>query len=405
MLDLHGISQRAFDDIVGYEVTSRAVFERRYRHPEWPGEQSGVTGGVGYDFGQQTRAQIIADWSGKIPDAMVKALAKTAGVTGAPADALARSLRAVVDIPWDAAIDVFSNHDVPRYMAMLRRACPGVELLSPDCQGALLSIVFNRGASFGLAGPRYAEMRDIKACIKSGNLARIPALIRSMQRLWPATSGLHGRREREAALFERGLAVSHPQHFAALEDVAPVPDPELVARVQEQLRNLGYYSVGAVDGSLTPKGRTEDAILAFRNKNGLPLTPAIDDDFLTALEKARPPEVSEERANATADDLREQGSETIGFTDKVKGWGGKLFGGGAGTAGAGVLAVITDKATAVTNAKEAVGGLGLTTESIVIILGIVVVLAVFAGAGFLIWHVADRIEKKRVADYAIGKHL
>lgn len=405
MLDLHGISRRSFDLIVNEEVSGEAAYNKRYRHPEWPGEQSGVTIGIGYDVGQASRQQFIADWQGKIPAPMVNALAKTCGITGAAAKQPTVSLRSVVDIPWDVALDVFSNHDVPRYLAMMRRALPGVERLSPDCQGVLLSITFNRGASFGLAGPRYAEMRDIKACVKSGDLARIPGLIRSMKRLWPATSGLRGRRDREAALFEQGLADYHPEHFAALPDVEPVPDPDLVSRVQEQLRNLGYYQVGAIDGSLTPKGRTEDAILAFRNKNGLPLTPTIDDEFLTALAKASPLEISDERANATAEDLRAQGSETISFTDRVKGWGGKLFGGASGTAGAGVLAVITDKATAVSNAKEAVGGLGLTSELILIICVILGALAVCAGVGVLIWHVADRIEKKRVADYAIGKHL
>jgi hypothetical protein len=404
MIDLHGISEASFDLIVNEEVSGEAVYDRRYRHPEWPGESSGVTIGVGYDVGQAARAQFIADWKGKIPAPMLVALAKTCGVTGAAAAPLARNLWSLVDIPWETALDVFSNHDVPRYAAMMRRALPGVEALSPDCQGALLSIVFNRGASFSLAGPRYAEMRDIKACIKSGELARIPALIRSMERLWSPASGLHGRREREAALFEKGLQECHPEHFAALAAVPPVPDPEMVAGVQQRLRELGYYQVGAIDGGLTPHGRTEDAILAFRNKNGLPLTPAIDDDFLAALAKASPPEVADERANATADDLRAQDSETIGFTDRVKGWGGRLFGGGTAASATGLLAVVSDKATAISNARDAVGGLGLTTHSLIVIAAIVLVLAVCAGAGLLIWYVADRIEQRHVADYRSGKH-
>lgn len=404
MLDLHGISQRSFDLIVNEEVSGQAVYVKRYRHPEWPGVASGVTGGIGYDFGQQTKAQILADWTGKIPDAMVKALAKTAGVTGANAAPLARSLRSVVDIPWDAALDVFSNHDVPRYMPMMRGALPGVELLSPDCQGVLLSITFNRGASFGNAGPRYAEMRAIRACIIKGELHKIPAQIRSMERLWDPKSGLIGRREREAKLFEAGLERDHPEHFALVADVPPVPNPDTVAHVQARLRELGYYDVGAVDGSLPAKGKTEAAILAFRHENDLPISTAIDDELVAALAVAAPREISETRATATTADLREQKSETISFTDQVKGWGGKIFGGASGTAGAGALAVLTDKATAVSQAKEAVGGLGLTTQSIVIIVAIVLVLAVCAGVGLLIWHVADRIEKKRVDDYRIGKN-
>jgi peptidoglycan hydrolase-like protein with peptidoglycan-binding domain len=177
----------------------------------------------------------------------------------------------------------------------------------------------------------------------------------------------------------------------------------MVARVQEQLKNLGYYQVGAIDGGLMPKGKTEDAILAFRNKNGLPLTPTIDDEFLNALAKATPPEIAEERATATAQDLREQGSKTIDLTDKFKGWAGKLFGASSGT-GAGVLAVVTERATAVGQARDAISGLGLTPQLMTIIGVIVLALVVCAGVGLLIWHVADIIERKRVADYRIGKH-
>ena len=37
MLNLHGISQRFIDGIVGDEVTNEAYFTRHYRGPTWPG--------------------------------------------------------------------------------------------------------------------------------------------------------------------------------------------------------------------------------------------------------------------------------------------------------------------------------------------------------------------------------
>jgi hypothetical protein len=405
MLDLHGISRASFDLIVASEVTGETAYEKRYRGLQWPGEQSGPTGGIGYDFGQQSKAQITADWKGRVPDAMLKALLRCSGVTGAPAKALAQQLSAVVDIPWDVALDVFSSRDVPRYLAILRRACPGVEELPPDCQGALLSITFNRDASgFNSTAPRYAEMGQIRDCVKAGQLARIPGLIRSMKRLWPNSKGLRTRREDEAVLFEKGLAEHHPEIAAAAAAAPAPPDPDVVARVQRQLRDLGYYQVGAIDGSLTPHGRTEDAILAFRNRNGLPLTPTIDDDFLNALAKARPPEISEERAGATAKDLREQGSETIDFTDRVKSWAGRLFGGGTGITGAGLVAYVTDKATAISGARDAVAGLGLSPQVWLAIAVAVLLAVVVAGMGVGIWYVAHRLEQKRLADYRIGKN-
>jgi peptidoglycan hydrolase-like protein with peptidoglycan-binding domain len=186
--------------------------------------------------------------------------------------------------------------------------------------------------------------------------------------------------------------------------VPPAPDPDVVVQVQTRLRELGYYDAGAVDGQLVPKGRTEAAILAFRHEHDLPLVPGIDDELLAAMARAEPRQVAEVRANATTQDLREQGVQTIAMTDQVKGWAGKLFGTGGGLGGAGLLAWITDKATAVSGAKDAVGGLGMSPQLIAWLLAAVVVLALLAGLGVLLWTVAHKIEAKRLADYRTGKN-
>jgi len=55
--------------------------ERKYRHPlEYPGEQSGPTGRIGYDFGTQTKAQIRADWADKVDAAMLSILLGASGM-------------------------------------------------------------------------------------------------------------------------------------------------------------------------------------------------------------------------------------------------------------------------------------------------------------------------------------
>ena len=444
MIDLHGISQASFDLIVSSEVTSKAVYLKKYQRPEWPGLQSGATIGIGYDIGQNSRAQFRADWNGKLPEAVLAQLEKACGVTGEAAHAVVLKLRkiAAVSVPWDSAIDVFSNHDIPRYMAMCRAALPGFDDLPPDCKGAILSIVFNRGPSFRKDGPRYAEMRQIRACMISGNLAAIPAQIRSMKRLWPKGNGLLPRRDAEAALFAKGLASQRAGFMSAaleedtgrpvneregiedlhadddatddaaidtaaapVEDEAPevVTDKDTIATAQARLKALGYYDIGKIDGDMAH--RTEGAVLAFRNEHGLPLRTTIDNDFLAELAKASPRKVSEERATATAADLRDNGSETIGMTDRFKKWAGRLFGMGSGGAGGvGILAVITDRLSAISGVKEAVGGLGLSVHAVVIICAILAVLLVICGVGLLVWFIADKIEKKRVEDYRKGKN-
>lgn len=136
---------------------------------------------------------------------MIAALSTACGVTGPAARPLALRLKPQIDIPWGAALDVFENVDMPRWIATVKKHLPNTELLSPDCLGALVSLAYNRGPSFGNAGERYREMRAIHAHMTAKEFGKIPDEFRAMRRLWPALKGLRDRREREAKLFERGL--------------------------------------------------------------------------------------------------------------------------------------------------------------------------------------------------------
>jgi hypothetical protein len=207
-VDLHGISQESFEFIVNSEVSSRAMYEKTYHRPERPGGQSGITVGIGYDCGYSSADTIRSDWAGLISDSMIEALAGTAGLQGDRAQARLAAVRPLVDIPWDAAIEVFSKVSIPKYLKSTRNALgPHFDELPPDCKGVLLSLVYNRGASFNTDGDRYREMRAIKAHVATGEFGKIPAELRSMKRLWqtPSVRGVAIRREAEARLFEKGL--------------------------------------------------------------------------------------------------------------------------------------------------------------------------------------------------------
>jgi hypothetical protein len=199
-------SQAAINLIVMEEVSSKAAYEARYQHPEWPGGASGVTIGIGYDLGYSTSGTILADWGDKLPGPMVKCLQDVAGIHGSPAKSYAHALVGVVTVPWDAAMAVFIGRDMPKWEGIVSRALPNTERLAPDSFGALNSLAYNRGASFSNAGDRYREMRAIHAHMASGQFAEIPGEFRSMKRLWPNVKGLRDRRDHEAALFEKGLA-------------------------------------------------------------------------------------------------------------------------------------------------------------------------------------------------------
>lgn len=222
------ISQRAVDLIVSCEVSSRATYERSYRHPEWPGGASGVTIGIGYDLGYASLSKLHADWDGKLPAAMIRVMERCLGVRGEAARQLLPSVRSQIDVPWDVAMAVFLERDVPEWTAAVERVIPGAVELSADSKGALVSEAYNRGASFNAAGDRYREMRDQKQHIVEQMLAKVPLDIRASKRLWPNVHGLQVRRDAEAALFEQGLRVAPalvPEKHVATEIPPPLPPP------------------------------------------------------------------------------------------------------------------------------------------------------------------------------------
>lgn len=251
------ISDEAVSLIVFFEVTSEAVYERKYRRPIWPRGASGVTIGVGYDVGYVTQDELWDDWRGAIPDPMIVSLERAIGVTGSAAEPLAEELQGTVDVPFTAADAVFRTKVLPRYVAVTERSLPGTAALSADSLGALVSLVYNRGPSFRRAGDRYTEMRAVLAHMASGDLTRIPGEIRSMKRLWPDLPGLRKRRDLEAELFERGLAQRE-----LVARVAPLvlPAPGVVrglaiGKADVAMRRRYLASVGGPEGVL---GRTDD---------------------------------------------------------------------------------------------------------------------------------------------------
>lgn len=199
-------SQDAIDLIVFEEVSSEALYQKLYQSPTWPGGASGVTIGIGYDCGYSTAAQIEADWGDELSPAMVRALQEVAGITGSPASSHSHELHGVVVVPFNVAMAIFLQRDMPKWEGIVQRALPNTDKLKPDSFGSLTSLTYNRGASYNLLGDRYREMHNIHDFMAAQNFAGIPNQFRSMERLWPNASGLRNRRESEAKLFEKGLA-------------------------------------------------------------------------------------------------------------------------------------------------------------------------------------------------------
>jgi hypothetical protein len=200
------VSGFSLDTLVGFEVSSQRVYEQRYRRPQWPGQSSGVTIGIGYDLGNTPKAQIRNDWTGWIADGDLNRLLTTQGVKGAPARTLARSVSDIT-IPFDVAQTVFHQSTLPRFARITRSTYPGVQKLPADAQGMLLSLIYNRGPS--LRGMRRVEMAAIKPLVLRGTaaLGAIADQIMQMARWWPDSPGLQQRRRTEAQIIRSAV---HP---------------------------------------------------------------------------------------------------------------------------------------------------------------------------------------------------
>jgi GH24 family phage-related lysozyme (muramidase) len=175
----------------------------------WPGGASGITIGIGYDLGYTTIDRFESDWNKAIPGPTLLRLREVIGLTGIKAKNKAVQL-ADIKIKRAESEKIFTEKTIPQEQLRTQIAFPGLENLPADAQGALVSLVYNRGASM-IDSPgkdNRKEMRAIKVAVAKGDLKEIAKQLRSMKRLWEGKglNGLIKRREDEALLVEGSIA-------------------------------------------------------------------------------------------------------------------------------------------------------------------------------------------------------
>jgi hypothetical protein len=178
------ISDDAIKLIVAFEVTGKERYERLYCQPVWPRGKSGVTIGIGYDVGYTTKAWFHEDWSGILTEEELSIMDKACGVHGEPASELIFGLSSI-HVDWDAAYKQFTTTSLPRFTAETLAVLPNADKLPADCLGVLVSLVYNRGASFKFIGDKYVEMRSIKLDMVNENYNLIPGEFRGRTRYTP----------------------------------------------------------------------------------------------------------------------------------------------------------------------------------------------------------------------------
>ena len=207
------LSKKSLNLILEFEVGGGENYYNKFlKNPAWPGEQSGVTIGVGYDLGYVNKTEFSEDWK-DLPKEIFDRLYKVVGIKGYNAKNLIRGLRDIV-IPWELSLQVFNNKTVAKFWNLTKDTFPNFDKMPEDAKGGLVSLVFNRGSA--LEGDRRREMKLIRDGMKITNtfdqktLTFIANQIRNMKRIWAGGSiekGMNRRRDAEAKLIEDSLKV------------------------------------------------------------------------------------------------------------------------------------------------------------------------------------------------------
>jgi hypothetical protein len=196
------VSKRLFELILQIESYSKFPYAL-------PDETSGITIAYGYDLGQQTAATIDKELSGLYTANEIKALKTAIGKKGSAARSHLSKVNSIAISKEDALkLAVIMKQ---RYAQQVVDIYPESISLHPDCQGALLSLVINRGNALTHRAPDNTsriEMKQIQEDLEKHQIDLIPSRFRSMKRLWannPAQRGVAIRREKEATFFEEAL--------------------------------------------------------------------------------------------------------------------------------------------------------------------------------------------------------
>lgn len=199
------ISRKSIELIIQHEIGGRNVYEKKYQKPIWPGGQSGLTLGIGWDAGYNTEKQLFSDWKGLNLN-FLNALKRFCGVKGEVVKSMLRGEVLNVVIPYNMAYDVFVKKSIPKYYALTKKIYPQLDELNEDTRGALVSMVYNRGSK--LDGESRKEMKAIVELVANKDYEGIAEQIEKSKRLWEGKGldGLVVRRESEADLIRSSMA-------------------------------------------------------------------------------------------------------------------------------------------------------------------------------------------------------
>jgi hypothetical protein len=169
---------------------------------------------------------------------------------------------------------------------------------------------------------------------------------------------------------------------------------------QTKLKELGF-NVGKIDGDWGDL--TTGACSAFQRREGLKVTGHPNDETTALLDKSvEPREVAPERAQATVDDLRTAGSQTVAAADKGSLMSKILV--GAGALGGAQQTGALDQVQGVVDKVSQLKGIMDTVHDLAHALAPYWWVGVIA-VGFITWKLYGDVIKRRLHDHQTGVHL
>jgi hypothetical protein len=280
--------------------------------------------------------------------------------------------------------------------------------------------VANRAASWGLGQTmgfnaerlKYHDATDMVGHLSTGAAAQIEALVREIK-----TSHLDKYLvKKDFTSFARGYngagfkqnnydvrmrnADAAWARRLANDDLHEKPAKSITLVYQSKLKELNF-AVGKVDGDWGDMAT--GATSAFQRREGLKITGHPDDETTEALDNASTPrEVSMERAEATVDDLRSAGSQTVAAAERGSLMTKILL--GLGVTGGAQQTGALDQAQQVVGKVQAAKGMLDTARDLLSGLAPYWWVGVLV-AGYFAWREYGDVIKHRLNDEKLGLHI
>jgi len=206
------VSENALKLILDFEVGGgESYYNKKARFPIWPGGASGITIGIGVDLGHIKKVDFDTHVSPYYEETQIDRLIACIGITGKPgsvdSETKMKDLVETVsdcELSFSHAMEIHENFTIPLYYERTKKTFKGFDTLPEDVQGAIVSLVFNRGTK--LDGPKRTHMAKIANLVEQFSKKNDPKLLKEiagtfvdMAEIWKGEKSYEGLKRRRIA--------------------------------------------------------------------------------------------------------------------------------------------------------------------------------------------------------------